>query len=281
MKKTMSFGALVVALASTSVHAQSPVEEMLGFTTPVMQAPGGTAETGHASAEESPFYFRLSIDPIMMGATNVKGSTASSGLLMDNAKLRYDLGVGVGAAFGYRIPDTYVFVQVDTGFQWANVQGFEATLDPGAGVPIQLSGGHGNMYQVPVMVTLGLEFDLPSGWPFLDGGSIRFGPSAGMAYQDVAVSDIQTPSPNDDVFAFESDSWVFSYGFYLAFDFFFSHNSAFTIGYQFIGTSGVDYGPLTGTSGPGGPPLPASNQPEIKANFTYTNVVHAGFAFFF
>lgn len=280
MKKTMSFGALVVALATTSVHAQSSVEEMLGFTTPVMQAPGGTAETGHASAEESPFYFRLSIDPIIMGATNVKGSTALNGLLMDNAKLRYDLGVGVGAAFGYRIPDTYVFVQVDTGFQWASVQSFDATLSlPGPVLVDTIAGGHGNMYQVPVMVTLGLEFDLPEGWPFLDGGSFRFGPSAGMAYQDIAVSDIG--SSTNDRFAFESESWVFSYGFYLAFDFFFSHNSAFTIGYQFIGTSGVDYGPLTGTSGPGGPPLAVDSQPEVKANFTYTNVVHAGFAFFF
>ena len=40
------------------------------------------------------------------------------------------------------------------------------------------------------MFSPGLEFDLPGGWPFLSGGIIRFGPSAGVSYNDLSINNI-------------------------------------------------------------------------------------------
>ena len=107
------------------------------------------------------------------------------------------------------------------------------------------------------------------------GGAIRFGPSVGVMYHDLAVNNIS--GFGNDVFSFGTKTWVFSYGAMLTVDLFFSHNVALSLGYQFIGTLGVDYGKLDESTGA----VPAANLPDIKTNFTYTNVISCGISIYF
>jgi hypothetical protein len=138
-----------------------------------------------------------------------------------------------------------------------------------------LNSDEGNQYQVPILFSPGLEFDLPGGWPFLRGGVIRFGPTVGITYQDLKVSDISRSGFPNENYSFGSSSWVFAYGGFVSVDVFLSHNIALAIGYQFMGTSPVDYNMLNADG------LAAGVSPEMKTNFTFTNIVKCGVSIYF
>jgi hypothetical protein len=271
MKKSLLLGALAVSFATTSGYGQS-VEELLGITIPAVQTPANPVETGHASAEESPFYLRMTATPIFQGSINTNGTGNAANVTLNDSKVEFDIGIGVGLTIGYRIPETYIFLEASAGYQWAGVRKFTGTYTA-ANTTFDLDGQNGNLYQVPLMFTPGLEFEWAGGFPFLNGGAIRFGPSFGMTYQDLNVTEIT--GFNNDTFSFGATGWTFSYGAMVSLDFFFDYNAAFTMGWQIVCTTGINYGQLD-AQGP-----VAASLPEIDSNFTYTNVVSVGVSLYF
>ena len=270
MKKSILLSALTVSLMTASGYAQS-VEELLGISVSAVQTPTEAPESSHAHAEESPFYARMLVTPIIQGSINTNSTT--NNVTLSDSKIEFDVGVGVGLTIGYRIPETYVFLEVASGFQWAGIRKFTGRYFANDIFIDDLEGENGNFYQIPLMFTPGFEFEWNGGWPFLRGGALRFGPSVGMSWQDLNVSEIR--GFGDDTFSFGAKGWTFSYGAMVSIDLFFEHNVAFTFGYQFIGTAGLDYGQME-YQGPANPVLPS-----VDSNFTYTNVVSCGISIYF
>ena len=289
MKKMTLCSALAVCLTASAGYADGDsVRDLLGLSVSSAQEPGTPIGTGHASAEESPFYLQITAAPTIAGNIdfqNNKSNSSGSDYEFNSGKLRFDVGVGVDLTLGYRIPDSYVILQVWTGFFWNGVEQFTGNITPSvSGTPIPTDpyfADGGNLYQIPVMFSPGLEFDLPGGWPFMGGGIIRFGPSAGVSYNDLSIKNIKDKSgdPNALVWNISNKSWVFSYGAFLDFEFFFNHNTALTIGYQFLATSPIKYGAITTSDPNAGGAL--VNGPNMKSNNTYTNIVRCGFSFYF
>ena len=280
MKTTIFCSALAVSLAASTGYGQS-VEELLGLTVPGMQTPSIPTETGHTTAEESPFYLSFTVDPVIEGDIDLDDTSAPAGFPgLSGSQVKFDLGIGFGITFGWRIPDTYIILQISTGFLWNEVNKFNGSLQPTPGTYNALSGNDGNLYQIPVLLSPGLEFDLPGGWPFIHGGLIRFGPTIGMTYHDLSVSDIKRAGAPGETYSFGTETWVFAYGAFLSIDFFLSHNVALSFGYQFMGTSPIDYGGFEGVSA-GGAPFPTRNQPDAKTNFTYTSIIRCGISIYF
>lgn len=275
MKKMILLGALAVSFGTTAAQAQS-VEELLGVSTPALQTPADPTMTGHAQAEESPFYARFTATPLVVGSINLQDAGSSGGnTRITNSKIKFDVGVGAGLTLGIRIPETYVFIEVFSGFQWAGVNQFRGTLGVGAapGATFDLESNGGNLYQIPILLTPGLEFELPGQWPFLNGSSIRFGPSVGMMYYNLEVNNI-TAVGNPDVFDISGSGWVFTYGAMVALDLFIAHDMAITLGYQLQATSPIDYGQFNVDVG-------AAELADAKTNFTFTNVVTCGISIYF
>ena len=100
MKKMILLGALAVSFATTSTQGQS-VEELLGLNVSAVQTPANPTMTGHAQAEESPFYFRATANPLVVGAISFQDAGSSGGVTeIRNGKAQFDVGVGVGLSFG-------------------------------------------------------------------------------------------------------------------------------------------------------------------------------------
>ena len=283
MKKMTICGALALGIAASTGSAQS-VQELLGMNIPAAQAPPTPADTGHASAEEAPFFVAWSIDPVIAGATSTEqNNSGPSATALGRGKISYNLGVGTTISVGWRIPDTYFVLQVSAGFTWNGVKDFQADNPIPGQLDGELFGGSGNLYQMPIIFSPGFEFELPGGWPFMSGGLVKFGPSIGGIYQDLTVSNIKRRTPNgveDRTYEFGgSAEWLLAYGAFLNVEFFLDHNISLVLGYQFIGTSGASYGTLT--SPEPGAPGPSAIGDEIKTNFTYTNIVKCGLSFYF
>ena len=282
MMKTTMCGVLAAGLAASTGYAQS-VHELLGMNVPAAQTPPAPAETGHASAEESPFFVAWTVDPVIAGTTDTKAndSTTTQGFALEDGKIRYDVGVGTSVTFGWRIPDSYLFLQFSAGFTWNGVQSFNAKIDV-ANVPGKLSGGSGDLYQVPLLFTPGFEFDLPGGWPFMNGALIRVGPTVGAVYQDLQVNNVkrtvQGGAGPEPTYSFGSDTWACAYGAFVDLEFFLSHNISLVLGYQFFATTSMNYGRLEETSPTG---AVRGGGDLVKANSTYTNVVKCGLSFYF
>ena len=126
MKKSILLSALTVSLTAASGYAQS-VEELLGMSITSAQAPLEPEMSSHAHAEESPFYVRMLATPIIQGTINTNGTNNTSAVSLNDAKVEFDAGIGVGLTIGYRIPETYVFMEVAAGWQWAGVKDFTGT----------------------------------------------------------------------------------------------------------------------------------------------------------
>ena len=276
MKKMILLGALAVSFATTSTQGQS-VEELLGLNVSAVQAPANPTMTGHAQAEESPFYFRATANPLVVGAISFQDAGSSGGVTeIRNGKAQFDVGVGVGLSFGWRIPETYVFIQLDTGFQWAGIKEFNGEISVNNSAPQSLEADGGNLYQIPVLFTPGLEFDLGGQWPFLNGAAIRFGPSVGFMYYNLKINEIRSTLPNNtDVFDINGNGLVFTYGAMVNLDLFLSHDVALTLGWQLQATAPIDYGALNVDQGNSGP------LSDAKTNFTYTNVMSCGISIYF
>ena len=284
MKKMTICGALALGIAASTGSAQS-VQELLGMNIPAAQAPPTPADTGHASAEEAPFFVAWSVDPVIAGATSTEqNNSGPSATALGRGKITYNLGVGTTISVGWRIPDTYFVLQLSAGFTWNGVKDFMADNPVPGQLEGTLFGGSGNLYQMPIIFSPGFEFELPGGWPFMSGGLIKFGPSIGGIYQDLSVTNIKRTA-NGTVVAGESfdfggsAEWLLAYGAFLNVEFFLDHNISLVLGYQFIGTSGANYGTLTGTGVNNPNTTPIGD--EIKTNFTYTNIVKCGLSFYF
>lgn len=283
MNKITLCSALAVCLTAPAGFADGDsVRDLLGLSVSSAQEPETPIGTGHASAEESPFYLQITAAPTIAGTINFQQGV-SNGFAFNNGKARFDAGVGVDLTFGYRIPDSYVILQVWTGFFWNGLEEFNANLPPQTAQPIAtdpFSSADGNLYQIPVMFSPGLEFDLPGGWPFLSGGIIRFGPSVGVSYNDLSINNItdDAAAVNAQSWSISNKSWVFSYGAFLDIELFLNHNMALTIGYQFLATAPIEYGTIDGTNPQTGVTIPGA---DVKSNNTYTNIVRCGLSFYF
>jgi opacity protein-like surface antigen len=282
MKKLTLCSALAVCLTAPAAFADADsVRDLLGLSVSSAQEPGTPIGTGHASAEESPFYLQITAAPTIAGTINFQQGV-SNGFIFDKGKARFDAGVGFDLTFGYRIPDSYVILQVWTGFFWNGVEEFNAVLPANTAAPIvgdPYSSADGNLYQIPVMFSPGLEFDLPGGWPFLSGGIIRFGPSIGVSYNDLAINNIRNSTAvGAETWSISNKSWVLSYGAFLDIELFLNHNMALTIGYQFLATAPIEYGTIDATNPATGVTVPGA---DVKSNNTYTNIVRCGLSFYF
>ena len=274
MKKSILLGALAGSCLTMTGYGQS-VEELMGVSVTSIQTPDDPTMTGHASAEECPFYLGVAANAVVAGTININDSTAANGTRLNDSKVKFDAGSGFNINFGYRVPDSYVFVELSAGYLWNGVKQFTGSYAP-AGIALgNLTTQDGNFYQIPVMITPGLELELPGRWPFIEGGAIRFGPRIGFTYQDLAVKNI-TNDINANVFNFSSREWVFAFGAMVSIDLFFDYRTSMNIGYQFLGNLTTGLGTLEEASG-----APAGSLPEVETNFTYSNVVSVGLTFYF
>lgn len=274
MKKSILLGALACSCLTMTGYGQS-VEELLGVSVTSVQTPDAPTMTGHASAEESPWYVGIAVDAVFAATIDTNDTTSSGGTRLNDSQIQFDYGTGLNLNVGYRIPDSYVFIDISASFLWNGVKEFSGSYAP-AGLALgSLRGEDGNFYQIPVMITPGLEFELPGQWPFLEGGAIRFGPRVGFTYQDLEVKNITTNITND-VFSFSSQEWVFAFGAMVSLDLFIDYRTSVNIGYQFIGNLSGSLGTFKEASG-----APAGSLPDVETNFSYTNVLSVGLSFYF
>ena len=282
MKTTTLCGALALGIAASTGSAQS-VHELLGINIPAAQAPPEAAGTGHASAEEAPFYIAWTVNPVVVGSINTKPDNETvNTIALDGGKIRFDVGVGTDVTFGWRIPDTYFFLQVSAGFTWNEVSEFSARSPFETGTQEgNLFGGNGNLYQIPIIFTPGFEFELPGGFPFMHGALFRVGPSIGAVWQDLQVNEVgQTIAgqTQDQLYSFGAKNWLLAYGGFVDLEFFIDHNISLVLGCQFMATSGADYGNLEATSPQGGPSFESD---KVSTNSTFTSIVKCGLSFYF
>ena len=281
MNKITLCSALAVCLTAPAGYADGDsVRDLLGLSVSSAQEPATPIGTGHASAEESPFYLQMSVGMSFAGTIDFQNGRSNN--FSFDGKVLFDIGGGFDLTFGYRIPDSYVILQLSAGFFWNGVNEFTGQLPPDTNTPIateDYTTSDGNLYQVPLMFSPGLEFDLPGGWPFLSGGIIRFGPSLGVSYNDLSINNMRNSDvANAELYNITNKTWVFSYGAFLDLELFLSHNMALSIGYQLMFTAPINYGNADATNPQTGAVVPG---PDVKSNSTYTNVLRCGLSIYF
>ena len=167
----------------------------------------------------------------------------------NGASFKFKAGVGFNLGVGYAF-NKYFAVEIHSGFVWNSLDSVPSyNLGPPSGFKSTVSGGDGNLYQVP------LTTDLVVSIPISDNFSIGLLGGVGMQWTKFKVSNIgllNQASADVGTLGFNSDSVAFRYNFGLRFAHQIAHNVRVGGGFLFSGTTEVQLGKGTYTYNTGG-----------------------------
>lgn len=207
----------------------------------------------------------LRVNDLPLTATNTGVTNTTIAL---DAGLRFDVGLG------YEINEWLAF-EVETGLIWngvKNVSGFISVPPVPLPVPVppvdaSLSGGAGGIYEVPIMFNL--QARVPLNKDPRRPLSLVIGGGVGAVWSDAQISGIET----DSIFGFGSASlrgsaWAFAYQANAGVEWSLARNITLGVRYAFLGTTKVNYGPITA-------PVPEIRSADITVDAIYTNAIMA------
>ena len=198
---------------------------------------------------------------------NIKNiaSTATSGGL-SGTKVSLNTGMRFDAGLGFNVTD-WLAVEVASGLIWNSVDRVEGTiLDTTGGLlgaDLPLSGGSGDIYNVPIMFNGQVRLPVGKDLKLLLGGGI------GTVWSDASVDSITTTAIPGLQAAVSGNSWAFAYQANVGLEWELAKNLALGVRYSFLGTTEVNYGPASFNT----PTIVGVS--DVKADAIYTHSILA------
>ena len=168
-------------------------------------------------------------------------STASSLGLNDaqitlNTGMRFDLGIGYDVT-------SWFSVEATAGLIWNSVDSVSGTVTdtPGGffGQDFALSGGSGNIYNLPLMFNG--KFRIPI-TKEAKSPEIVLGGGVGAIWSTADVDSVTTPDVPGLTASINGSSWAFAYQATAGIEWKLGNNLHFGFGYAFLGTTELNYG---------------------------------------
>jgi opacity protein-like surface antigen len=195
--------------------------------------------------------------PQDMDITNVARSGNRTGL--SGASLSLDTGIRFDLGLAYDVTEWFN-VQLASGLIWNEVSKMQGTVVDGVpsvvGGNARLSGGSGDMYQVPIMVNG--EFRLPLGKDM----KLTLGGGLGAVWGDLSVSGVNLSTAPAVRASVDGSDWAFAYQGSLGLEWVLSSNVSLGAKYSFLGTTQLDFGTFNYSS------------PAIRSNGDFTSNVY-------
>ena len=252
MKKMMiAAGAGVLALTSLSTA------DALALLNQEAQE---KADAPPAEAEEAgDWYFAAAIGGNFLLDADVENGNGTY--------FKFDRGLGVNLGFGYAFNKTFS-LELRSGLLWNgfnSIQNGRLTLNGNA---LTFGGGEGNIYQVPVMASLVVSI------PINDKLAIGLKGGVGMQWTKINAHDINAYAGGGQVgtVGWDHNSAAFRWdvGFQMANQI--THNIRIGGGVIFSGTTAVNIGAATFTSGAGGaiPSFTGNSEQKLDRLFNFS-----------
>ena len=195
--------------------------------------------------------------PQDMDITNVARSGNRTGL--SGASLSLDTGIRFDLGLAYDITDWFN-VQLASGLIWNEVSKMQGTVVDGVpavvGGNAQLSGGSGDLYQVPIMVNGELRLPLGKDMKLTLGGGI------GAVWGDLSVTGVNLSTAPAVRASVDGSDWAFAYQGSAGVEWMLSSNLSLGVRYSFLGTTQLDFGTFN------------YSNPAIRSNGDFTSNVY-------
>jgi opacity protein-like surface antigen len=236
---TASLHALGSELAT--VGTDLPMAAGLAFNAPQNATPKAATRPSAPIIDDMYFLADVGV-AIPQDATlqNIASTATSSGL--SGAKLSLDPGVRFDLGLGYNVTEWFA-VEVESGLIWNGVDKVEGTVTDttGAflGTDLPLSGGSGNVYNIPIMFNG--QFRLPVGKDM----KVVLGGGVGTIWSDASVTGVSTPLAPGLTASVDGNSWAFAYQANAGVEWSLASNLSLGVRYTFLGTTELNYGPAT------------------------------------
>lgn len=164
--------------------------------------------------ETSPWYFHAAGGGNMMLNSDFEN--------VDHT-MKFGPGVAVDLGVGYSLNKIFA-VQVQTGVAWNKIDSIDGA---------DLSGGEGNVYQVPLTLHLVMGFPISDSWKlgFSAGGGIQWTNFDGSGRTNGSMA-----------YSYSSQSYAFRYQLGVAATRTIAHNMTLGFGVRFSGTTSLDIG---------------------------------------
>ncbi len=163
---------------------------------------------------------------------------------LDNVSFATHWGTAVDFTVGYELQN-WVSVEVQTGLGWNALSGMSGDYIDGVVVPLDIVGGSGDLYQIPLVANL--AFDLPIGNSSEPGTGTLPGPlwnsylslfvGAGLQYNLFDYDSL--------LGTFDGNAFTFRYQFGAALNTQVAYNITLGAYFRYSGSSGMDLGTFT------------------------------------
>lgn len=194
-----------------------------------------------------------------ISATSISSGLAGASIALDPG-VRFDVGVGLDVTDWFAI-------EVASGLIWNGVDKVEGTIldTSGAiiGTDLPLSGGSGNIYNIPVMFNG--QFRLPIG----KNVKLLLGGGVGGIWSDANVGSITTPALAGLEATVDGSTWGFAYQGNAGVEWDIAPNLTLGVRYAFLGTTELNYGAASFNT------ALLVGSADIKADALYTHSILA------
>ena len=171
---------------------------------------------------------------------NISSTSNSTGLngaqLKLNTGMRFDLGVGYDVT-------SWFSVEATAGLIWNSVDSVSGTVTDTTGGfiggDLPLSGGSGNIYNIPIMFNG--KFRIPI-TKEANSPEIVLGGGIGALWSDADINSITTANIPGLEASVTGNSWAFAYQATAGVDWKLGNNLHLGIAYAFLGTTELNYG---------------------------------------
>lgn len=195
---------------------------------------------------------------------DISSTAGSSGL--SGTSIALDPGVRFDVGLGFEVTNWFA-LEIASGLIWTGVNKVDGTiLDTSGGIigtDLPLSGGSGNIYNIPVMFNG--QFRLPIG----KNVKLLLGGGAGGIWSDANVGSIVTPLAPGLEATVDGSAWAFAYQGNAGVEWDITSNVTLGVRYAFLGTTELNYGAASFNT-----PLLVGTA-DIKANALYTHSILA------
>lgn len=187
--------------------------------------------------------------------------TATSGGL-GGGELHLNTGLRLDAGLGFQATEWLAF-EVETGLIWNGVDDVSGSITTLGAGDLALSGGSGNVYNVPILFNGQVRVPMGKSMKLLVGGGV------GTIWSDASVDSINTALLPGVEASVHGSSWAFAYQANAGVEWELATNLTLGVRYAFLGTTQLNYGPASFNT-----PLLAGSS-DIKADALYTHSILA------
>lgn len=259
---TRAVSGIALSLCSTPCMASDPALATIAAMSQAssQSSPASTRPTASGASKSlgDRWYLVGDVGGAFVPDINIKSfnrSSSSAGL--SNASIDLDTGVRFDLGIGYAITPNFG-VEIASGLIWNSVDRVRGTITPPVGASQTLSGGSGDIYNVPIM--LSGEFRLP----IAKDVNLILGAGIGAVWSDASISDIRSSGLPAARASIDDNDWGFGYQANIGAQWVLTSNLSLGVGYAFLGITELDYGDVSFT----GVALTSSNSIRTKGTFT-------------